>query len=108
MSVAADVHVASVRLDLRNWHGHPEMAAIGEAYHQRNRADGRAWESGLRCWNLIDDDGLKVGRVYEPTATTPRWVWTDTYGGREAAPMLSMDKLRVLMVEYRLRGGFDR
>ena len=103
--------VASVRLCLRSWYGHPEADRIEMSYNA-SRIDGGgatplSWTSGLRCWNLLDAEGMKIGRAYEPTRQVPRWVFVDERGDREIALSLPMDRLRAMMVEYRLKGGHE-
>jgi len=101
--------VASVRLCLRSWYGHPEEQRVGKAYqlsrHAQHYDDADNFQSGLRCWDLLAADSEKLGRVYEPTLITPRWVWCDVAGNEEVAPLLTIAELTVLVVEYRLRGG---
>jgi hypothetical protein len=116
--------VDRVQLCLRSWYGHPEHEVIHANYMASKvnvAPDGRlepltdadggmvplSWTSGLRCWNLLDHEGLMVGRVYEPTAETPFWIWTDDRGDREIAQPITVERLTVLMVEYRLLGGVD-
>jgi hypothetical protein len=101
--------VASVRLCLRSWYGHPEEQRVGKLYQLARHApyndDADNFRSGLRCWDLLAADGEKLGRVYEPTLITPRWVWCDVAGNVEIDPLLTIEELTVLVVEYRLRGG---
>ena len=109
-----------MQLCLRSWYGHPEHEVINARYVASKvmarwegvtDADGGggmvplSWTSGLRCWNLLDEVGGALGRVYEPTAETPRWVWTDDRGDQQRRPLCSMEKLTAMMVEYRLKGG---
>jgi hypothetical protein len=99
--------VAAVRLCLRSWYGHPEEQRVGKLYAQvRNDSVLRdEFESGLRCWNLSAADGMKLGRVFEPTEITPRWVWCDVEGNNVIDPLLTIEELTALVVEYRLKGG---
>jgi hypothetical protein len=101
--------VAAVRLCLRSWYGHPEEQRMGKLYQLARQQDRHGaedmFESGLRCWDLFADDGTKLGRVYEPTPITPRWVWCDGPGNEEIDPLLTIEELTVLVVEYRLKGG---
>lgn len=101
--------VASVKLCLRSWYGHPEEDRVGRAYQAARRGSDNMvpleWESGLRCWNLLDAEGLMVARAFEPTAQTPRWVFASDKGHGVIDPPLSMEQLTQLMVEYRLMGG---
>jgi hypothetical protein len=101
--------VASVQLCTRSWYGHPEGQRIEQSYNaQRNRNGDlipEPWVSGLRCWNLLDAEGLKIGRAYEPTMRVPRWVFVDERGDRELSLNISMEKLQALIVEHRLKGG---
>ena len=103
------MNVASVQLCLRSWYGHPDAGKIERLYREARLKEGDGpslnWTSGLRCWNLLNDEGLLVGRAYEPTDQTPFWVWTDDRGDRGIAQPLTMERLTVLMVEYRLMGG---
>ena len=103
-----DVNVASVQLCTRSWYGHPEGSRIEEDYNRKRGAKGmipEPWVSGLRCWNLLDAEGLKIGRAYEPTMRVPRWVFVDERGDRELSLNISMEKLQALIVEHRLKGG---
>jgi hypothetical protein len=107
--------VCSVRLSLRSWYGHPEADVVEAAYQaakQRAEDDGDitpplGWTSGLRCWDLLDEDGLMIGRAYEPTAQTPGWVWVDERGDQGISQPLTMAKLTALIVEHRLMGGIE-
>lgn len=105
MSETLTEPVASVRLCLRSWYGHPEEQRVGKLYRMSRLADLDEFVTGLRCWDLLAADGEKVGRVYEPTPVTSRWVWCDIAGNKEIAPLLTIEELTVLVVEYRLRGG---
>ncbi len=95
-----------------NWYGHPEHDVVEKLYHEavmskRSGFGKDDWGCYLICWYLLDENGDLVGRAYMPTEATPRWVYTDARGDNEVEPQVTMEHLRVMIVEYRLKGGKD-
>jgi hypothetical protein len=107
--------IVEVWLSNGSWYGHPEQRSVemlynrsvNEAQMQGYPSPGDEWVSPLVCWDLIDDRGIKVGRAYEPTELTPRWVFCDEPGNNEIERPLTHEQLVALIVAYRLRGGPD-
>ena len=106
--------VASVYLNTASWYGHPEERRVAKLYNEAKAAAGAkgpdmqvpvGWRSTLNCWFLLDENGRKIARAYEPTETTRHWVWVDYAGNNKIAPPVSMARMTALMVEYRLKGG---
>jgi hypothetical protein len=109
------VTIVSAYLSTTSWYGHPEMTRVDALYQRAKDAAARRgrtaisddWDSTLRCWLLLDAEGAKVARAYEPTELTPRWVFTDSVGHEEIEPPISLERLTALRVAYRLKGGLD-
>jgi hypothetical protein len=109
------VTIASAYLSTSSWYGHPEEQRVLGLYREAKEAAvrrgaasvGNEWNSTLVCWMLLDEEGFKEARAYEPSELTPRWVFTDASGVSEIEPPITLDEMRALMVTYRLKGGMD-